>query len=267
MKLEGKVAVVTGAGRGLGRAYALHLAKLGADVVINDIDLNSSEEFDEKLTAGSVMDEIRALGRKSLGIEADVRDKAAVDAIFEQTVAELGRVDILVANAGGMAGDRTQSYASSVPEDDLRATLDRNLMGTIFCCQAASASMMRQGSGRIVTVASQAGLRGSATGYYASYGTAKAAVIHYTHYLAGELAHYGINVNCIAPGYINTRRLAIWNDWDDADVRQTVLADVPLGRLGEVEDCAKVVEFFVTDLSDYVTGQCLSVCGGAIRFH
>lgn len=267
MKLEGKVAVVTGAGRGLGRGYALHLANLGADVVINDIDLRSSHEFDEKLTADTVVDEVRALGRKALGIEADVSDKTAVDAMFRRVLAEFGRVDILVANAGGMAGDRTKSYASSVPEHDLRLTLDRNLMGTIFCCQAASVPMRQQRYGRIVTVASQAGLQGGANGYYASYGTAKAAIIHYTHYLAGELAPHGINVNCIAPGYINTRRLATWNNWDDPETRQRVVANVPLGRLGEVEDCAKVVEFFVTDLSDYVTGQCLSICGGAIRFH
>ena len=267
MKLEGKVAVVTGAGRGLGRAYALHLAKLGADVVINDINLSSAKEFDEKLTADTVMDEVKALGRRSLGIEADVSDKAAVDAMFKQVLAEFARVDILVANAGGLAGDRTRSYASRVPEDDLRATLDRNLMGTIFCCQAASIPMMQQSYGRIVTVASQAGLRARANGYYASYGAAKAAIIHYTHYLAGELAPYGINVNCIAPGYINTKRLAVWNDWYNEENLRRVVADIPLGRLGEVEDCAKVVEFFVTDLSDYVTGQCLAVCGGAIRFH
>ena len=137
----------------------------------------------------------------------------------------------------------------------------------IFCCQAASVPMKQRGYGRIVTVASLAGLQGLATGYYASYGAAKAAIVGYTHYLAGELAPHGINVNCIAPGYINTRRIATWNDWDDEESRSRVLANVPMGRLGEVEDCAKVVEFFVTDLSDYVTGQCLSVCGGAIRFH
>jgi NAD(P)-dependent dehydrogenase (short-subunit alcohol dehydrogenase family) len=266
MKLEGKVALVTGAGRGLGRAYALHLAKLGADVVVNDIDLNSAAEFGEDLTADTVMDEVTALGRKALGIEADAGDRTAVNDMFEQTLAEFGRVDILVANAGGMAGDRTMSHASHVPEDDFRANLDRNLMGTVFCCQAASVPMKRQRSGRIVTVASIAGLRGLQDGYYASYGTAKAAIINYTRYLAAELAPFGINVNCLAPAYINTRRLATWNAWDTEEGLRPVLSQIPMGRLGEVEDCAKVVEFFVTDLSDYVTGQCLSVCGGAVSF-
>ena len=267
MKLEGQTAVITGAGRGLGRAYALHLAKLGADVVINDISLDSAAEYGEKLTADTVMDEIRALGRRSLGIEADVGDKAAVDAMFEQILAEFGKVDILVANAGGMRGDRKQSYASRGTEENFRSNLDSNLMGTIFCCQAASASMRERRYGRIVTVSSVAGLRGSANGYYSSYGTAKAAIIGYTRYLSGELAPYGINVNCIAPGYINTRRMAVWNNWDNEEGRHRFVAEIPMGRLGEVEDCAKVVEFFVSDLSDYVTGQCLGICGGMIRYH
>jgi NAD(P)-dependent dehydrogenase (short-subunit alcohol dehydrogenase family) len=266
MKLEGQVAVVTGAGRGLGRAYALRLARLGANVVVNDIDLGSASEFGEELTAEGVDAEIRALGRRSLAIEADVREKAAVDSMFEQVVAEFGRIDILVANAGGLAGDRTKSYASSVPEDELRHTFDRNLMGTIFSCQAALVPMKQQSYGRIVTVSSQAGLRGAANGYYASYGAAKAAIVSYTQYLAGELAPHGINVNCIAPAYINTGRIATWSGWDDEDNLRKTLEQVPMDRLGEVEDCANVVEFFVTDLSGYVTGQTLSICGGAIRF-
>ena len=267
MKLEGQVAVVTGAGRGLGRAYALRLAKLGADVAISDICLDSAREYGEELSADTVMDEVRALGRRSLGVEADVGDKAAVDELFERVLARFGKVDILVANAGGMRGDRTQSYASRGTEENFRANLDSNLMGTIFCCQAASVSMKEQRYGRIVTVSSIAGLRGSRDGYYASYGTAKAAIVGYTQYLAGELAPYGINVNCIAPGYINTRRMATWNNWDDEEGRRRFVAAIPIGRLGEVEDCAKVVEFFVTDLSDYVTGQCLTICGGMIRHH
>jgi NAD(P)-dependent dehydrogenase (short-subunit alcohol dehydrogenase family) len=266
MKLKGKVAVVTGAGRGLGRAYALRLAKLGADVVVNDINLESAKEFGENLTAGTVMAEVEALGRRSLGIEADVGDKAAVESMFNQVLAQFGKIDILINNAGGLAGDRTRSYASQVPEDDLRATIDRNLLGTIFCCQAASAPMKKQRDGRIVNVSSQAGLRGSVTGYYASYGAAKAGIINYTQYLAAELAPFGINVNCIAPAYVNTGRISAWAGWSEEEKLRRTLSEVPMGRLAEVEDCAKVVEFFVTDLSDYVTGQCLSVCGGTIRF-
>ena len=266
MKLEGQVAVVTGAARGLGRAYALRLGRLGADVVVNDIDLHSASEFGEELTADTVSDEVRALGRRSIGIEADVGDKTAVGAMFDQVLAEFGRVDVLVNNAGGLAGDRNVSFASQVPENDLRATVDRNLMGTVFCCQAASGPMKEQSYGRIVNVSSQAGLRGSLSGYYASYGAAKAAIVSYTNYLAGELGPHGINVNCIAPGAINTGRIVAWAGWDNEETLRQTVAEIPLGRLGEGEDCAKVVEFFATDLSDYVTGQCLSVCGGIIRF-
>lgn len=264
-KLKGKVALVTGAGRGLGRAYALRLAGLGADVVINDIRLDSAAEFGEELTAESVTAEIEALGGRSLGIECSVADRAAVFAMVDRVVAEFGRLDILICNAGGLAGEVVESFASSVSEADLRATLDRNLMGTIYCCQAASGPMREQRSGKIVTVASQAGLQAQSGGVYASYGAAKAGISRYTSYLAQELAPFGINVNCIAPAYIKTARL-----WEIAfkhdAVRENLVAQIPLGRLGTPEDCAKVVEFLCTDLSDYVTGQTISICGGAIKF-
>lgn len=266
MKLKGQVAVVTGAGRGIGRAHALHLARLGADVVVNDINLDSAKEFDEKLTAPTVVDEVKALGVRSLGIQVDVRDKKAVDAMFQQVLAEFGRVDILMNNAGGLVGDRTQSYASTAPEPDMRATLDTNLMGTIFCCQAAAVPMKEQRYGRIVNTSSQAGLRGAPRGYYAYYGAAKAAIVNYTQNLAQELGYYGITVNCIAPAYIETGRMVAWNRWDLEENRKAMEKQVPLGRLGTPEDCARVLEFFVTDLGDYITGQTLSVCGGVIKF-
>ena len=266
MKLKGQVAVVTGAGRGIGRAHALRLAKLGADVVINDINLESAKEFDEELTAPTVMDEVKALEVRCLGIQADVSDKKAVDSMFEQILSEFGRVDILVNNAGGLAGDRTKSYASKMPEADVRATFNRNLMGTIFCSQAAAPPMIQQRYGRIINVSSVAGLRGNPGGYYASYGAAKAAIINYTQNLAAELGPYGINVNCLAPGSIGTGRIAAWNRWDLEENRKARAKQIPLGRLGTPEDCAKVLEFFVTDLSDYVTGQCLTICGGIIKF-
>ena len=272
-ELEGKVAIVTGAGRlrGIGRASAVALAQLGADVVVTGTGRDPATFPPDEKAVGwkdieSTAEEVRALGRRALPLIVNVTNRQQVQAAVDRTIQEFGRVDILVANAGGMAGDRTMSHASRVPEDDFRANLDRNLMGTVFCCQAAAVPMKRQRSGRIVTVASIAGLRGLQDGYYASYGTAKAAIINYTRYLAAELAPFGINVNCLAPAYINTRRLATWNAWDTEEGLRPVLSQIPMGRLGEVEDCAKVVEFFVTDLSDYVTGQCLSVCGGAVSF-
>ena len=265
-KIAGKVALVTGAGRGLGRAYALRLARLGADVVINDVDLRSYRQFDEELTADTVVEEVRNLGRRSLGIECDAACRNEVDDMFEQILKEFGRIDILVNNAGGLQVSPETSFASSVPEEDLRREVDRNLMSCIFCCQTAAKPMKEQGSGRIVNVASQAGLRGSAAGFYASYGLAKAAIINYTQYLAGELAPLGINVNCIAPAFIGTGRLMQRNFNAQPGQLEELVKTIPLGRIGTEEDCAKVVEFLVTDLSDYIVGQCIRICGGVLRF-
>ena len=263
MKLDGKVAIVTGGARGLGRAYVLHLARIGADVVVNDINLDAAKEYDEALTADTVMDEVRAMGRRSLGIQADVTDQAQVNAMFEQVLAEFGHVDILVNNAGG-ALVKGPSFASNVPEADFRKMMDINLMGTIFCCQAAAKPMMAQKSGKIVNVGSQAGLR-STGGGGTSYSVAKAAIIHYTRKLASELGPYNVNVNCIAPAWILSSR-AIAGGRNSPEMRERLLKEIPLGRLGMPDDCAKVVEFLTTDLSDYVTGQVISICGGVCLF-
>ena len=146
------MAVVTGAGRGLGRAYALRLASLGADVVVNDLVLDSAKEFDEELTAESVMAECEAFGVRSLGIAADAMDRNAVNALFEKVLSAFGRVDVLVNNAGGQLRPIDRSYASSEPEDDWRFILDVNLSSTLFCCQAAAVPMKEQRSGKIINV-------------------------------------------------------------------------------------------------------------------
>lgn len=256
-KLKGKVALVTGSARGLGRAYALRLARLGADVVVNDVDLNASREFDEELTAETVMDECRAFGVRSLGIQADVSRRDQVDAMVRQAVEELGSLDILVNNAGGMLRPAERNTAAGMPEEDLRFILDINLMSTVFCCQAAAPHMKAKGWGRIVNVSSQAALGGATT--MVSYGISKAAIIRYTRSLAAELGPFGVNVNAIAPGLIlSSRALAQFPE------RKNAGPNIPLRRVGVPEDCARVVEFFCTDLSDYVTGQCLGVCGGLV---
>lgn len=265
MKLKGKVALVTGAARAIGRSHALRLASLGADVVINDVNLESFKEFGEEITAPTVVDEVKALGVRSIGIEADVGKKDQVEAMVKRTLDEFGHIDILINNAGGLAGEVFQSFASSVSEEDLRATFDRNLVGTIFCCQAVAEPMKAQGWGRIVNTASQAGLQAQQGGIYSSYGAAKAGVIAYTRYLAQELGPCGITVNCIAPAYVSTQRLEV-KVYSIPGIKEQTLAQIPLGRLAQPDDISKVVEFFVTDLGDYVTGQCLSVCGGAIKF-
>jgi NAD(P)-dependent dehydrogenase (short-subunit alcohol dehydrogenase family) len=270
LKLAGKVALVTGAGRGLGRAYALHLAKIGADVVVNDIDLQSAKDYHEELTAPTVMDEIRNLGRKSIGVQADVTKKNEVDTMFRKILDEFGQIDILVNNAGGNVNhlDKARSPVttpSSATMEDHKFILDINLTSAILCCQAASIPMKQCGYGKIVNIASQAGLHAYPEGLRAmSYNVAKAAVIHYTRCLAAELGPYKINVNCIAPAWIVTSRTIA--EGRKGEVAKNLEAQIPLGRLGVPEDVAKVVEFLVTDLSDYITGQCISVCGGYVLF-
>lgn len=264
MKLSGQVALVTGAARGLGRAYALHLAGLGADVVINDVDLEAAREFDETLTAPSVMDEIMALGRRSFGIQADVTVKAEVEAMIERIVAEFGRLDILITNAGGHLAPGERSWASSMPEEDLTKIMNINLMGAIYCCQAVAPVMKAQGRGKIVNVGSLAGLR-AVDGRGAHYSVAKAAVHAYTQQLAAELGPYGIHVNCIAPGFILSSR-AIAGGRNSAAARARLEPQIALRRLGWPEDCCKVVEFLVTDQSDYVTGQVIAIDGGVALF-
>lgn len=265
MKLQGKVALVTGGARGLGRAYVLHLAQLGADVVVNDINLNAAAEYEESLSAPTVMAEVEALGCRSLGIEADVNDKAAMDGMVEETLSTFGRLDILVNNAGGALHTPPQNAASNAAEEHYRYIMDINLTGTIFSCQAASRPMMEQRSGKIVNVASQAGLWSGRNGNGMAYKVAKAGIIHYTRVLAAELGPYNVNVNCIAPGWILSSR-AVAGGRNSAETRARLEPEIPLRRLGMPEDCAKVVEFLVTDLSDYVTGQCIPVCGGYVAF-
>jgi len=271
LKLAGKVALVTGAGRGLGRAYALHLAEIGADVAVNDINLESAKDYGEELTAPTVMDEVKRLGRRSIGIQADVTKKAQVDAMFKQILDEFGHIDILVNNAGGninRLGPKAGSpvtYPSTASEEDHRYIMDANLTSTMLCCQAASAPMKEQRSGKIVNVASQAGLHAAPEMVKAmSYNVAKAAIIHYTRCLAAELGPYNINVNCVSPGWISTSRAVA--EGRRGRVAEELAKQIPLGRLGYPKDVAKVVEFLVTDLSDYVTGQCISVCGGYVLF-
>lgn len=262
MSLAGKVAVVTGAARGLGRAYALRLASLGADVAILDIDLQGAAKFGETLSAPTVVAEIEALGRKSVGIEANLADRNTVNEAVARVRAALGRIDILVNNAGGAITPVERSKPSIVPDEDIRLTFDANLMSTIYCCQAVIPDMKDGKAGVIVNTASTAARVIAAGGGLSHYGVAKAAVTHYTRDLAAELGPFGIRVNAIAPGVMLTARIKALAEQRGIGTGAEA-ARIPLRRLGEPEDCAGVIEFLVTDLSRYVTGQCISVCGGA----
>jgi NAD(P)-dependent dehydrogenase (short-subunit alcohol dehydrogenase family) len=262
MSLEGKVAIVTGAARGLGRAYALRLARLGASVAVFDIDLEGAAKFGEALSAPTVADEIRACGPKGLGIQVDAADREAAREAIASVEAQLGPIDILVNNAGGAITGVAESAPSIVSSGDIKTILDANLMSTIHCCQAAVPSMKERRTGIIVNTASTAARVIGARGSLAHYGFAKEAVVHYTRSLAAELGPFGIRVNAIAPGIMLTARIRSLAE--ERGIGQAAQArHVPLGRLGEPEDCAGVLEFLVTDLSRYVTGQSISVCGGA----
>ena len=264
MKLQGKRAVVTGGARGLGRAYALRLARLGADVAIIDLDLGGAAEYGETLDAPTVAGEIEKLGRRGLGLQADLSVNAQVQQAIARIAGAFGGIDILVNNAGGHVTPADRSDASTMPEEDVRKLLDANFMSTMFCCQAVAPLMKKQGGGVIVNTSSQAGVTTyKHQGRIAGYAAAKAAVSQYTRYLAAELGPHGIRVNCLAPGVMLTARVAA-----QAKARgigtEADLAGIPLRRFGQVEDCADVVEFLATDLSKYVTGQVISVCGGAV---
>src|SRR5262245_44903131 len=273
-KLSGKVAVVTGGARGLGRGYALRLAGLGADVAIIDRNLRAAEvyEFERKaMTAATVMAECEACGVRALGIEADLASRAAAMSAIDHVVRHLGRIDIAVCNAGGGtvlfaderqaspgandAGDVvTSGTPSDCSEEMLARVLDINLKATMYTCMAAAVHMKRQRGRKVRAVCSTAGV--DARGAYHPYGLAKAAIIHYTRSLAQELGPFNINVNAIAPGIIRTGRLGD---------RSHMAPMTALRREGTIEDCAKVVEFLATDLSDYVTGRTIVIDGGLVR--
>jgi len=273
-KLSGKTALITGGARGLGRAYALRLASLGADIAIIDRNLKGADvyEFEKAaLTADTVMAECEALGVRAIGLEADLTDRDANTRMADEVASQLGRIDIAICNAGGgtvtFADERTTPPGANDPgdvvttgtpsncsEEMLHRVLDINILTCIYTCMAVTPHMQRQGGGKIITVSSTAGV--DAKGAYFPYGTAKAAIIHYTRALAQELGPHGINVNAIAPGIIRTGRLGD---------RSHMADQIPLRREGTADDCAGVVEFLATDLSDYVTGRTILIDGGWVR--
>jgi 3-oxoacyl-[acyl-carrier protein] reductase len=261
-KLSGQVALVTGASRGLGRALVTRLARLGADVVVHDLDNEAATVYGEASSGNAVAEEIRGLGHRAVFLAADVRESAAVAAMVQAALEEFGRIDILVNCAGGdiaaRGGKPRPNDCIEIPEADLHAVLDRNLLGTMNCSRAVAPHMMERRAGRIVNIASVAAFQGLSDS--AIYSVAKSGIVHYTRCLAAQLRPYGVNVNCIAPGGTKTARFLA----DRPNLTPEQLAGKGrLERIGEPEDIAKALEFFATDLSDFVSGQCLKVDGGA----
>ncbi|MHB1420930.1 MAG: SDR family NAD(P)-dependent oxidoreductase [Bacillota bacterium] len=246
MKLKNKVAIVTGSGRGIGRAIALEMAREGAKLVIADM----LEE-----NAQGVALEIKAMGGESLPVKVDITVKEQVYAMVAQAMEKFGRVDVLVNNAGW---DKAEPFINSTEEtwDKLIAI---NLKGPIRCCRAVLDQMMAQQSGRIINISSDAGRVGSSG--EAIYSAAKGGIIAFTKTLAREMARSGIRVNCVCPGPSNTALFAEISA-DNPKLGEALKRAIPLGRLGEPEDLAGMVAFLASDAAAYITGQTISVSGG-----
>jgi 3-oxoacyl-[acyl-carrier protein] reductase len=246
MHLDGKVAIITGASRGIGRSVAIELAKLGAKVVINYAGNEAAAE--------EVKNIIVAAGGQGIVVKADVGDVEAVDAMVKETINTFGKIDILVNNAG----ITRDNLLMRMKEEDWDAVMNINLKGVFVCTKAVSRIMMKQKAGKIINMTSVVGLMGNAG--QANYAAAKAGVIGFTKSMAKELASRGITVNAIAPGFISTDMTAVLSD----QVKTELTEKIPAGRLGSPEDVAAAVTFLASDSANYITGQTLNVDGGML---
>jgi 3-oxoacyl-[acyl-carrier protein] reductase len=249
MRFDGQVALVTGAGRGIGAATARRLASEGAAVVISDVDITPAQQ---------VVDEIVAAGGRGRAIACDVTERPSVEAMFQESVSEFGTVDILVACAGILR----DNLVHKMTDDDWDTVIDTHLKGTYLAAQAAQRKMVEQKRGKMVFISSTSALgnRGQT-----NYSAAKAGLQGMARTLAIELGRFNINVNAVAPGFVDTRmtrstaeRIGVDYETFKADTA----ADIPLGRIGTPEDVAAVITFLASDDARYVSGQTLYVRGG-----
>jgi 3-oxoacyl-[acyl-carrier protein] reductase len=243
LKLLGKVALVTGGAQGIGKAVSLLLAQNGADIAVSDINLEKAEE---------TVKEIETVGQRAMAVKANVASSTDVEQMVQAVLERFGKIDILVNNAG-IARDK---LILRMTEEDWDAVLNVNLKGTFHCTKAVVKHMSKQRSGKIVNIASVVGEMGNAG--QANYAASKAGVIGLTKTVAREFAQRGINVNAIAPGYIETPMTEVIPEKAKEELKRMI----PMERLGRAEDVAEAVLFLVSDASTYITGQILNVNGG-----
>ncbi len=247
INLKDKVTLITGASRGIGRAAALMFAQAGSDVIINYL---SDED-----AADSIKGECQGLGVRAATIMADVGKRAEVDTMVEQAIDDFGRIDVLVNNAGVWEENRIDA----IDETRLKRAIDINLYGTFYPTMAVVPHMKKQRSGSIINTSSTAGQRGESQ--HSPYSATKSAVIGLTKSWAPELVEFGIRVNCVAPGWVDT-------DMSRADLisdeKDEILRKIPMGRAGTPEELAGPILFLASDLSTFMTGEILNVNGGAV---
>ncbi len=245
MKLAGKVAIVTGAAQGIGKEIAAALAQEGADLAVVDVNLEQAEKTAQELAG---------LGRKTMALKVDVSKSAEVDDMVNKILDKFGKIDILVNNAG----ITRDNLLLRMKEEEWDLVISINLKGTFNCLKAVTRPMVKARSGKIVNIASIIGIAGNAG--QANYAASKAGVIALTKSAAKELASRNVNVNAVAPGFIQT---AMTQGLPEA-VKEEMLKRIPMAKLGEVKDVAKAVLFLAGPDSDYITGQVLVVDGGMV---